>query len=70
MDTCTIKDWLHSMSVGFGLAVVLLAIGYGAVMLTCAATESILPSASRHTDQRTQVRSVILAAAPASLPAQ
>lgn len=69
MSECTMKDHLHSIAVGIGLAVVLFAIGGGVVFLSWATSTNILNSAPGRTDQLMMERSAYLAAANANSPA-
>lgn len=66
MRKCELKDMAHSAAIGAGLALVLIGIGWAALLITLAASDNGLASAPSLTAQPMTERSVLLAAADAS----
>lgn len=67
MGKCTLKERLQCFAIGIGVAVVLMGFGWCVVMITWSTSASILNTASSRTAKPMAERSVLHAAAPASL---
>lgn len=68
MSTCTLKERLHSFALGIVFAVLMLGIGGGMVLITWAASGSVLNSAPNRTDRLMKERSALLASDTVGLP--
>lgn len=66
MRKCELKDMAHSAAIGAGLLLVMIVVGWAAVMLTWAASDNGPTSAPSLTAQPMTERSVLLAAADAN----
>lgn len=68
MPTCTLKERRHSFALGIVFAVLLMGIGGGIVLITWAASGSVLNSAPNRTDRLMTERSALLVDGPVGLP--
>jgi hypothetical protein len=68
MKKCSRKDALHSSGIAALLVAFFLLVGWPAVMMACAASQSGQTSAPSRTDQPMAARSAVLVAGVACLP--